>query len=365
MALTSEQLKEVKEQLFKQLESVEYDKRIAIKQQIELMSDKEFELFLKKNKLIGKNTQCIFCSISQNKIPSFKISQSNENIAILEINPLSKGHCLIVPKSHSSPISEESLKFAQQTANLIKEKLKPKELKISQTNITGHNVIELTPIYGNETQRKQASEQELLELQKILTQKSEIKQNKEEKQTRQQTQKQQIQNKDFDEHCIYCLISNKKMHSIKIAENKDNLAVLDINPVSKAHILVLPKKHSELYKIPSSAFTLAKKIARKIKTKLKPLDIKIISSTKNNHNLIEIIPIYQDTDLNKKIKASESELLSLAKILEIKDKIKALKQPKAEPETKSEQQKQTEPEIIEKPKQETPSTLYKMKMRRA
>jgi histidine triad (HIT) family protein len=117
-------------------------------------------------------------------------------------------------------------------------------------------------------------------------------------------------------NCVFCSILSGQIPSYKIDENKDCVAILEINPVSKGHCLILPKKHiEEIEKIPTSCFTLAKKISKKIHSKLKPSEVKINPKTLFNHSLIEIIPIYEDTDLSKRVKADEKELFELQKIL--------------------------------------------------
>ena len=47
------------------------------------------------------------------------------------------------------------------------------------------------------------------------------------------------------EDCIFCKIVKGEIESIKIWEDKQFLAILDINPYSIGHILVIPKKHSK------------------------------------------------------------------------------------------------------------------------
>lgn len=44
--------------------------------------------------------QCIFCQITNGKVPSKKLYEDNICIAILDINPAAKGHILIIPKKH-------------------------------------------------------------------------------------------------------------------------------------------------------------------------------------------------------------------------------------------------------------------------
>lgn len=43
---------------------------------------------------------CIFCKIARGDIPSTIVYESDELIAFLDINPVNKGHTLIVPKAH-------------------------------------------------------------------------------------------------------------------------------------------------------------------------------------------------------------------------------------------------------------------------
>ncbi len=43
---------------------------------------------------------CIFCKIIKGEIPSAKVYESESCIAFLDINPINKGHTLIVPKEH-------------------------------------------------------------------------------------------------------------------------------------------------------------------------------------------------------------------------------------------------------------------------
>ena len=45
--------------------------------------------------------------------------------------------------------------------------------------------------------------------------------------------------------CIFCKIIRNELLSYKIYEDKNFLAILDIGPVNKGHVLVIPKKHIE------------------------------------------------------------------------------------------------------------------------
>ena len=43
---------------------------------------------------------CIFCKIVNKEIPSDIIFEDEEVMAILDVNPLTKGHTLVIPKIH-------------------------------------------------------------------------------------------------------------------------------------------------------------------------------------------------------------------------------------------------------------------------
>ena len=44
---------------------------------------------------------CVFCAIADGEIPSFKIYEDESVLAYLDINPVAKGHTLVIPKAHS------------------------------------------------------------------------------------------------------------------------------------------------------------------------------------------------------------------------------------------------------------------------
>src|SRR3989344_5626162 len=56
-----------------------------------------------------KNKECVFCKIARGEIPSTKIYEDKEIIAILDINPYALGHILVIPKKHSKWVWDMSL----------------------------------------------------------------------------------------------------------------------------------------------------------------------------------------------------------------------------------------------------------------
>ncbi|KFX92305.1 hypothetical protein O988_01471 [Pseudogymnoascus sp. VKM F-3808] len=49
---------------------------------------------------------CIFCKIIKGDIPSFKLFESDKVFAFLDINPLSRGHALVIPKFHGAKLAD-------------------------------------------------------------------------------------------------------------------------------------------------------------------------------------------------------------------------------------------------------------------
>ena len=43
---------------------------------------------------------CVFCQIAQGTIPCFRIEEGKGFLTFLDISPVNKGHCLIIPKLH-------------------------------------------------------------------------------------------------------------------------------------------------------------------------------------------------------------------------------------------------------------------------
>jgi histidine triad (HIT) family protein len=51
---------------------------------------------------------CIFCKIVRGEIPSFKVYEDERVYAFADINPISDGHTLIIPKAHAENLWEIS-----------------------------------------------------------------------------------------------------------------------------------------------------------------------------------------------------------------------------------------------------------------
>jgi histidine triad (HIT) family protein len=89
---------EARERILEQINDLPEEQATALREKIEGMNDKEFENFLKQ--MAVPLQECIFCQIAQGKIPTIKIYESQNILAVLDINPVSRGHVLVMPKQH-------------------------------------------------------------------------------------------------------------------------------------------------------------------------------------------------------------------------------------------------------------------------
>ncbi len=47
---------------------------------------------------------CIFCKIVNKEIPGYVLGESDLALAFLDVNPLSKGHTVVIPKAHGETV---------------------------------------------------------------------------------------------------------------------------------------------------------------------------------------------------------------------------------------------------------------------
>ncbi len=176
--LSQEETDEIKQKIISHIESTfpEEQKSSAINQ-IKSMNHEEFENFLKRNNLIKNEnpeqpeTECVFCSIASNKINTCILEENKDAVAVLDINPVSKGHTLVISKKHTDTVGKDILAFANDVAQKIKKKLNPTKIEITRSKLFGHEVINLIPVYKNEninSERHHASMEELEQVKKEL-----------------------------------------------------------------------------------------------------------------------------------------------------------------------------------------------------
>jgi len=100
------------------------------------------------------NMSTIFSRIISGEIPSYKVAESNDYLAFLDINPLTRGHVLVIPKKETDYIfdiaDEEYMGmwvFAKIVAQGIKEVFPCPKIGIAVVGLeVAHAHIHLMPL---------------------------------------------------------------------------------------------------------------------------------------------------------------------------------------------------------------------------
>ena len=86
-------------------------------------------------------SECIFCRIANGEIPSATLYEDDDFRVILDLGPASKGHALILPKSHAANIYElpdelagKAMVLAKKMAGRMTEALECDGFNIVQNN---------------------------------------------------------------------------------------------------------------------------------------------------------------------------------------------------------------------------------------
>lgn len=83
--------------------------------------------------------ECIFCQIVKGTIPCAKVYEDERVISFLDINPISAGHTLVLPKEHYATlfeISKEDLQACTGAAQKIAKAV------LSASNASGLNLLQ-------------------------------------------------------------------------------------------------------------------------------------------------------------------------------------------------------------------------------
>lgn len=111
------------------------------------------------------------------------------------------------------------------------------------------------------------------------------------------------------DNCIFCKIAAGDIPSATIYEDNDFRVILDIEPASKGHALILPKEHyANLYELSDELAAKALSVAKKVITKMTGiLGCDGYNVVQNNgeaagqtvfHFHIHLIPRYKDDNVN-------------------------------------------------------------------
>ena len=130
---------------------------------------------------------CIFCKIVNGEIPSFKVYEDDMVFAFLDINPLSRGHVLVLSKEHYENILEvpedtyaHMAKMTKKISDKVQEVYKPEGILINQNNgkRAGQQIMHIhihvkpiykdTMVFSEANHRKKFDDQKMKKIQKEL-----------------------------------------------------------------------------------------------------------------------------------------------------------------------------------------------------
>ena len=105
---------------------------------------------------------CIFCKIVKGDIPCYKVYEDEDNLAFLDVNPIAKGHTLVIPKQHTDRLTgiKELESYSRAVGAVC---LKVEQALTNHYNIFGaqgakawqtvfHHHLHIIPRYGGEKQ---------------------------------------------------------------------------------------------------------------------------------------------------------------------------------------------------------------------
>lgn len=200
MALTPEEVEELKDQLRQQVAHLPEQQKQAALSQIANLSPQALEAMIAQQQQSGagkgqggQSQKGVFRAIVDGEIKSFIIAENKDSIAVLDIKPISKGHTIIIPKKpivEAKSLPNSSLSLAKRIAKKISKKLKSKSAEIQTEYKFGEMIVNIIPVYDKSlnilSPRSDASKEELEKLYDQLKivkkqRKPKIKINKEEK----------------------------------------------------------------------------------------------------------------------------------------------------------------------------------------
>lgn len=124
---------------------------------------------------------CIFCKINKKEIPSYTIYEDDLFRVFLDIEPITNGHVLLVPKTHYEnmfDLPEDMIPKIYETVkkvnDILKEKLDCEGLTLIQNNGLGQDVkhyhLHLIPRYPHDDIKYLSNEKQLIETEDVFNQ---------------------------------------------------------------------------------------------------------------------------------------------------------------------------------------------------
>jgi histidine triad (HIT) family protein len=86
----------------------------------------------------GPDPNCIFCKVVAGEIPAEEIDSDERTVTVMDINPATRGHAVVITRSHAANLMElddEDLLGAMQTVRRVTERLR------QTLNPAGFNIL--------------------------------------------------------------------------------------------------------------------------------------------------------------------------------------------------------------------------------
>ena len=135
------------------------------------------------------------------------------------------------------------------------------------------------------------------------------------------------------QNCIFCKIIKKEMDSNIVFEDDLCLAILDINPSTQGHLLLMPKEHYMLMPlVPNEVLghlsIISKYLSELLIETFKAIDVSIYiangsaAGQQSQHFMIHIIPRYKDDGINFNLNNDEENRMSEEEVKLLVSKLK-------------------------------------------
>ncbi|MBI5804368.1 HIT domain-containing protein [Candidatus Pacearchaeota archaeon] len=182
MVVSSEEILEGRKQLQAQINRLPEGQREQAQEQLNSMTDEAIAAMIEQQRGQGfqrrgetQSQKGIFRMLVDGDIPSKKIDENKEVIAIISKKAISKGHIILIPKKaigDSKFLPGSAFSFAKKIAGKISLKLKASSCEIQTESSFGEAIVNVIPVYDKplsvNSPRYDASEEEMEEVYKLL-----------------------------------------------------------------------------------------------------------------------------------------------------------------------------------------------------
>jgi histidine triad (HIT) family protein len=106
---------------------------------------------------------CLFCRIAAGELPARRIHEDDRTVAIMDINPATRGHALVIPRAHARDLHDidpddlaACARTAKQLAGRARDALGADGVTIMQSNGAAawqtvfHNPVHVIPRYDGD-----------------------------------------------------------------------------------------------------------------------------------------------------------------------------------------------------------------------